>query len=100
MRLDPTHVAAILAMAIATYLTRIAGVLLVGRFRPVGRLKAALDALPVAILTAVITPWVIGGGPATMAAAIVTGLAAYRLPLLAAVALGVASLVLIRQAIG
>lgn len=97
MRIDPSHLAAILAMAVATYLTRISGVLLISRFSPTGRVKAALDALPVAILTAVIAPSVLNGGPVTMAAAVITGVAAYRLPLLLAVALGVGSVVVLRQ---
>jgi uncharacterized membrane protein len=51
MNLDHITLLAILLMALATLLTRTAGLLLVGRFRPTGRGKAAFDAIPPAILT-------------------------------------------------
>jgi uncharacterized membrane protein len=54
MSLDPTTLLAILLMALATCLTRVAGLVLVGRLRLEGRVKAAFDAIPPAILTAAI----------------------------------------------
>jgi uncharacterized membrane protein len=88
--------AAILAMAIATYLTRIAGVWLIARLRIAGRLQAALEAMPAAILTAVIAPTVLATGPAEFLAGVIAILAALRLPLLAVVAVGVAAVVVLR----
>lgn len=87
---------AILAMTAATYVTRLAGLWLVRAFRPGPRASAALDAVPIAVLTAVIAPTLAKGGSADAAAAAITLAAAFRLPLLAAVVLGVASAVVLR----
>ncbi len=89
MKLDAANIAAILAMAAATYATRISGLWLVRYVRPGRVMQAALDAVPVAVLTAVIAPALARGGPADIAAAAVTMVAAFRLPLLAAVVIGV-----------
>ena len=87
MRIDPTTLAAILSMAVITYSTRIGGIFLAGRFAPVGRAKAAFDAIPAAVLVAVIAPTALATGPAETAAAAVTGLAATRFPLVVTVAI-------------
>jgi uncharacterized membrane protein len=100
MTLDPTTLLAILLMAVATYLTRLAGFLLVGRLRLEGRAKAAFDAIPPAILTALIAPAVLTGGPAAAIAGLVTLVAAFRLPLLGTVLVGVAAIVLLRGMFG
>ena len=90
----------ILAMAAATYATRTAGLWVVSYLRPTPVLTAALDAVPVAILTAVIVPAIARGGLPDMLAAAVTLLAAFRLPLLATVAVGVVSVVALRAVLG
>ena len=96
MTLDPTTLAAILAMAAVTYLTRIAGLFVADRLVLTGRAKAAFDAIPPAVLVAVIAPTALTTGwPETIAAAI-TMVAAARLPLLATVAVGIGSVVLLR----
>ena len=96
MTLDPTTLAAILAMAAVTYLTRIAGLFVADRLVLTGRAKAAFDAIPPAVLVAVIAPTALTTDwPETIAAAI-TMAAAARLPLLATVAVGVASVVALR----
>jgi uncharacterized membrane protein len=100
MSLDPTTLLAILLMALATYLTRVAGFVLVGRLRLAGRAKAAFDAIPPAILTAVIAPSVLTGGPSEAIAGAVTILAAFRLPLLGTVLVGVAAIVVLRAILG
>jgi len=100
VKLDPANLAAIFAMAVATYATRVSGLWLLRFVRVTPRMQAALDALPVAILTAVIAPSLMKGGPADMLAAAVTLVAAARLPLLAAVILGVSSAVALRHLIG
>ena len=100
MSLDPTTLLAILAMALATYLTRVAGFVLVGRLRLEGRAKAAFDAIPPAILTAVIAPSVLTGGPAEAIAGVITILAAFRLPLLGTVLVGVGAIVVLRAILG
>lgn len=96
MSIDASSLAAIIGMALATYLTRVAGLWLVRFVKVTGRTKAALDALPPAILMAVIAPTVLATGVPETAAAGVTALASLRLPLLAAVAVGVATVVGLR----
>lgn len=100
MNIDPTTLAATLAMALVTYLTRIAGLFLVGRLALTGRAKAAFDAIPPAVLVAVIAPTAIATGWPETLAALVTAAAATRLPLLATIAVGVASVVLLRMVAG
>ena len=53
---DWLTIATIIAMAAATYLTRLGGLYLMKGITVKGRLKAALDALPPAVLMAVIAP--------------------------------------------
>jgi len=97
MSIDPRVFLAILAMAAITYATRTVGPLLAGRLALTGRAKAAFDAIPVAVLVAVIAPSVLTTGPAETAAAVVTAIAATRLPLIATIIVGVVSVVLLRQ---
>jgi len=96
MTLDPITVAAIIAMALVTYATRIAGIFIGHRLVLTGRAKAAFDAIPPAVLVAVIAPVALATGPAESLAALITGVAATRLPLLATIAIGVASVVALR----
>ena len=96
MKLDPANLAAILAMAVATFATRLAGLWLVRVLRPGPAMTAALDAVPVAVLTAVIAPGIVKGGVADMVAAGITVFAATRLPLIVTVAVGMAAVVLLR----
>ena len=91
---------AIAGMAAATYLTRVSGLWLMRLMKVEGRTKAALDAVPPAILMAVIAPVAFATGPAETAAAVVTALAALRLPLIIAVIIGVLSVVALRHLLG
>jgi uncharacterized membrane protein len=86
---------AILAMAVATYATRIGGMLLGGYLRNTGRVRQALDALPAAVLTAVIAPAVIAGSAELIAAGL-TLVAALRLPMIVAVLVGMGSVATLR----
>jgi uncharacterized membrane protein len=96
---DALNIAVILAMAILTYATRIVGVIAMRGWRPEGRWAAAFEAVPAAVLTAVIAPTVIVTGlPETLAAA-AAALAATRLPLLGTVAVGVLAVVVLRAAL-
>lgn len=97
---DPLTLLAILGMGIATYVTRISGLILVRFVDLKGRMRAALEAVPVAVLMSVIAPTVLATGPAETVAAIITMLAATRLPLLAVVAVGVVSVALLRAGFG
>lgn len=96
MTFDAPTLLAILGMALATYATRLGGWLAVRRFAVAGRWRAALEAVPGAVLAAVIAPMALATGPAESAAAALTVLAALRLPPLAAVAIGVLSVVAFR----
>jgi uncharacterized membrane protein len=69
--------------------------LLGGHLPKTGRVRQALDALPAALLTAVVTPAVIAG-PAEMVAAGLTLLAALRLPIVVAVLVGMGSVAILR----
>jgi uncharacterized membrane protein len=100
MTLDLATLAAIAGMAIVTYLNRVSGLVLVRFVHVKGRAKAALDALPAAILMAVIAPMVLVTGAGRDGRSVITVIAALRLPLLAAVAIGVVSVVALRHAIG
>jgi len=97
MTLDPQTVAAILAMALVTYATRIAGIFIGHRLELSGRAKAAFDAIPPAVLMAVIAPVALATGPAESLAALLTAAAATRLPLLASIVVGVVSVVALRH---
>ena len=89
-----TTLLAIIGMGLATYSTRLSGLLLMRGVVVQGRLKTALDAVPPAVLVAVITPTIFMTGKAETLAAVVTALTAFfRLPLLAVISIGVASVV-------
>jgi uncharacterized membrane protein len=98
MTFDPSTLVAVLAMCVATLITRYGGLVLVHFVTPRGRGKRMLEAIPPAVLTAVVAPTALATGLAETIACIVTVLAALRLPLLASVALGVACVALLRAA--
>lgn len=100
MTVDPFTLLAILGMAVVTYLTRISGLFLMSRVTLPRRLATALDAVPAAVLMAVITPAALATGPAETLAAAVAAIAALRLPMLAVVAVGVAAAALFRAILG
>ena len=99
-QVDPLTVAAIAGMALATWLTRFLGYWLVRRVTVGGRLASALDAVPGAILTAIIAPMAFATGVAESGAAVLTVLLALRLPLILAVAGGCLAVVGLRALIG
>ncbi len=100
MSVDLNALLAILAMAVATVATRIGGLVLI-RYVTIGEnQKRALEAIPPAVLMAVIAPTAVVAGPAETIAAALTAVAATRLPLLASVAVGVVSVALLRQVLG
>ncbi len=92
-----TTLLAIIGMGLATYSTRLSGLLLMRGVVVQGRLKAALDAVPPAVLMAVITPTIFMTGRAELIAGAVTAIAAYlRLPLLLVIAIGMMCVVGLR----
>ncbi len=100
MRVDLVTLATWIGMLLATYSSRVGGYLLVRRFPVRGRFKAGLEAVPLAVLTALIAPTVLATGPAETLAALVTLLLAWRLPVLPAMIGGVAAVVLLRHVMG
>ena len=91
----------IIAAALATYLTRVGGHLLLlgfGKLNP--RAEAALDAVPVAVLTAIVVPSVVGRGPAEIVALVVAGLAGLKLAVSWVVLVGLVVLVAARALFG
>jgi uncharacterized membrane protein len=89
MTVDPWTLAAILAMAAATAFTRLAGLVLPSAVLRRPRARAALEAVPAAVLASLIAPTVLATGWAETVAAAITALAALRLPLIAVVLVGV-----------
>ncbi|TIL36111.1 AzlD family protein [Mesorhizobium sp.] len=91
----------IIAGAIATYLTRIGGHLVISRFENIHpRVEAGLNAVPAAVLTTLVAPAALGGGPAEWAALTVAGLVSLRSGLMAMFLAGAFVLVLARQFVG
>ena len=88
---------AIVGMGLATHATRVSGFYLLRGMNVSGRFKAALDALPPAVLMAVIAPVILTTGIAETIAAVITALAAYlRLPLAVTIVIGIASVIALR----
>jgi uncharacterized membrane protein len=77
--------------------TRVAGLIFADRLVLTGRAKAAFEAIPPAVLVAVIAPSALATGWHETLAAAVTAVAATRLPLLPTIAVGVAAIVLLRR---
>ena len=97
MTLHLSTLLAIIAMALATYATRVSGLFLMRHVNVQGRTKAAFEALPPAILMAVIAPTILATGVAeTTAAAITAASAVLRLPMIVTVLIGMASVVFLR----
>ena len=79
----------ILLAGALTYLTRVGGHLVltrIGRIPP--RLEAALNAVPAAVLTTIVTPALVTGDWPERVAILVCLVLSFRLPLIAVVAIG------------
>ena len=100
MSIDLPTLAAILAMAAVTYATRVAGFALVRRLELTGRAQLALEAVPGAVLVALVAPAILASGPADALAGLVTVLAALSLPVLGVVVVGVVSAGVLRAVLG
>ena len=91
----------ILACAAATYVTRIGGHLILSSFGTIHhRVSAALDAVPTAVMTALVAPALVTHGPAEVIALVCAGLTALRAPLMFSVALGLIALIALRAVLG
>ncbi|TJV40718.1 MAG: AzlD family protein [Mesorhizobium sp.] len=91
----------IIAGAVATYLTRIGGYLVISRFDNIHpRVEAGLNAVPAAVLTTLVAPELLNAGPAEWAALVVTALVSLRGGLMAMFLAGAAVLIAARQFVG
>ena len=88
----------ILAGAVATYLSRIGGHLVLSRFERIHpRVEAGLNAVPAAVLTTLVAPVATTGGPIEWAALAVGGLVALRGGLSAMFIAGAVVLIVLRN---
>ena len=88
----------ILGGAVATYLTRIGGHLVLSRFETLHpRVEAALNAVPAAVLTTLVAPSLLSAGPKEMAALLVAGIVALRCGLMTMFLTGAALLIVLRN---
>jgi uncharacterized membrane protein len=93
--------ALVLACAAATYVTRFGGHMILSRFGRIHhRVSAALDAVPVAVMAALVAPSLAIHGPPATLAIVIAGLAALRAPLIASVVVGMVTIVVLRAMLG
>lgn len=91
----------ILAAALATYLTRIGGHLVISRFDRIHpRVEAGLNAVPAAVLTTLVAPEMVDAGPAEWLAIVVAVLVSLRFGLMPMFLVGAAVLIAARQFMG
>ena len=91
----------IIGGAVATYLTRVGGHLVLSRFERVHpRVEAGLDAVPAAVLTTLVAPAAAAAGPVELIALLAAGLAALRGGMMAMFLSGAAVLIVLRQLAG
>lgn len=91
----------IIAAAVATYLTRVGGHLVISRFERIHpRVEAGLNAVPAAVLTTLVAPELLNAGPAEWIALVVAGIASLRFGLLGMFLTGAVVLVVCRQFMG
>ena len=98
MTLDPATLATILAMMAATVFTRFSGAFLVRRLKLGAGAEKVLATVPPAVLTAVVAPTAFATGWPETIGCLVVVVAALRLSLLPAAALGVVAVALLRAA--
>lgn len=93
-----TNLWIILFGAIATYLTRIGGHIVLSQFERIHpRVQAGLEAVPAAVLTTLVAPAAVTGGPAEWTALAVAAVVGTRAPMFVAFVAGAMVLVLVRN---
>ena len=86
------------ACAVATYVTRFGGHVILSRFGSIHhRVEAALDAVPTAVLAALVAPALINRGIAEAVALVFAALVATRFSLAVTVLLGLVAVVALRS---
>jgi uncharacterized membrane protein len=78
IELDPLVVAVIAAMTVVTYATKVGGLWLLGRIELSDRAEVGLEALPGAIIVAIVAPELANGGPPEWAAAALAAAVAWK----------------------
>ena len=87
----------IVALGLGTYATRVGGHLVLSRFQQLDpRVEAALDAVPAAVMTAIVAPLALTTGPAEAVAAGATIVASLRLPIHAVLVVGMVIVAVLR----
>ncbi|QLD88003.1 AzlD domain-containing protein [Natronomonas salina] len=96
--LDPLVVGVVVAMALVTYATKAGGLWLLGRVDVGERTEAGLDALPGAIIVAIVAPELVDGGPPEWTAAALAAVVAWKTEnLLAALVVAMVAVVALRS---
>jgi uncharacterized membrane protein len=96
---DLQAIVLILVLGVGTYLTRAGGYLVLSRFEPLNpRVEAALDAVPPAVMTAIVAPLALASGWAEAIAAAVVVVASLRLSMHVTLVIGVVLVALLRAA--
>lgn len=90
----------ILAGAVATYLTRIGGYLIVSRFTLHPRIEAALNAVPAAVLTTLVAPSMLNAGPYEWCALIASGVVSLYGGMVSVFFAGALVLIFLRNVVG
>ncbi len=91
----------IIAGAVATFLTRIGGHLVISRFERIHpRVEAGLNAVPAAVLTTLVAPAALSAGPSELAALAVAAVIGLRGGLMTMFLAGAAVLIAMRHFIG
>jgi uncharacterized membrane protein len=98
--IQPATLLTIGLMALATYLTRALGYMVLGNRALSQRAMAVLNAAPACVLLAVISPHFVSPRPADLLALAITILAATKLPMLATVAVAVTATAALRHLLG
>ncbi len=99
MSADTVNTALIVLLGVVTYGLRVGGYLVLARFSRLNpRVEAALDAVPVAVITALVAPVALVTGAAESIAAAVTVVAALKLPILPTLAVAAVAVTVLRAA--
>jgi uncharacterized membrane protein len=86
---------------LATYLTRIGGHIVLSQFNTIHpRVQAGLEAVPAAVLTTLVAPAAMNGGPAEWAALAVAAVVCFRAPMFIGFVSGAAVLIAMRHWLG
>jgi len=97
LSLTPVVVGVVLAMALATYVTKAGGLWLLGRIDVSERVEAGLEVLPGAIVVSILGPELVEGGPAEWSAAALVLLIAWKTEsVLLAIVVGAGAVVALR----